>query len=128
MAGMQRGGVAETWTETILRRLRTITPLTLGLVLVTALLPVLLVLGLVIDVVRRVAFGVPPTAARLALFLWVYLAAEVGGSRRAGGAVAREPGRPPLVRGCREMTWRVQQLWAGASCWRSACCSACGSR
>ena len=31
------------------------------------------------DALRRVAFGVPPTAVRLVLFLWVYLAAEVAG-------------------------------------------------
>ena len=77
--GVQRGGVDETRVEVVLRRLRTILPLVLGLVLVTVLLPALLVVGLVVDAVRRVAFGVPPTAARLALFLWVYLAAEVGG-------------------------------------------------
>ena len=39
----------------------------------------LLVVAVVTDALRRVAFGVPPTAARLVLFLWVYLAAEVAG-------------------------------------------------
>ena len=59
--------------------MRTIPPLWLGLVLLTALMPVLLVVGLVIDAVRWLAFRVPPTAARLVVFLWVYLAAEVAG-------------------------------------------------
>jgi 1-acyl-sn-glycerol-3-phosphate acyltransferase len=110
---MQRGGIAETRTETILRRLRTITPLTLGFVLVTALLPLLLVLGLAIDVVRRVASAVPPTAARLALFLWVYLAAEVVGLAALAGVWLASLGgrrRAWLL----EKTWWVQQLWAGA--------------
>ena len=109
---MQRGGVDETRTETILRRLRTIPPLVLGLVLVTALLPVLLVVGLVIDAVRRVAFGVPPTATRLALFLWVYLAAEVGGLAALGALwLASLGGRRRAW--MLEQTWRFQQLWAG---------------
>ena len=109
---MQRGGVDETRTETILRRLRTIPPLVLGLVLVTALLPVLLVVGLVIDAVRRLAFGVPPTAARLALFLWVYLAAEVGGLIALAALwLASLGGRRRAW--MLEQTWRFQQLWAG---------------
>lgn len=111
--GVQLGGVDETRTETVLRRLRTIPPLVLGLVAVTALLPVLLVVGLAIDAVRRVAFGVPPTAARLALFLWVYLAAEVGGlAALAALWVVSLTGRRSGW--LREMTWRFQQLWAGA--------------
>ena len=110
---VQRGGVDETRSETLLRRLRSIPPLVLGLLLVTALLPVLLILGLAIDFVRRVVSGVPPTAARLALFLWVYLAAETAGlAVLAAVWVASLGGR----RGAwlRDMTWRFQQLWAGA--------------
>ena len=112
MAGVQRGGVDETRVEVVLRRLRTILPLVLGLVLVTVLLPALLVVGLVVDAVRRVAFGVPPTAARLALFLWVYLAAEVGGVVALAAVwVASLGGR----RGAwlRDTTQSLQQLWAG---------------
>ena len=110
---MKRGGVDETRAETVRRRLRTITPLVVGLVLVTALLPALLVVGLVIDVVRRVAFGVPPTAARLVLFLWVYLAAEVGGvAALAAVWVASLGGRRDAW--LRDVTWRFQQRWAGA--------------
>jgi 1-acyl-sn-glycerol-3-phosphate acyltransferase len=110
---VQRGGVDETRAETVLRRLRTITPLVLGLVLVTTLLPVLLAAGLAIDALRRVASGVPPTAARLVLFLWVYLAAEVGGvAALALLWVASMGGRRRAW--LRDWTWRFQQLWAGA--------------
>jgi 1-acyl-sn-glycerol-3-phosphate acyltransferase len=108
---VQRGGVDESRAETVQRRLRTITPLVLGLVLVTALLPLLLVVGLVIDAVRRAASGIRPTAARLVLFLWVYLAAEVVGlAVLAALWVASLGGRRRA--GLRDATWRVQQLWA----------------
>src|SRR5512146_2325489 len=110
---MERGGVDETRAETVMRRLRTIPSRALGLVVVTVLLPVLLVVAVMTDALRRVASGVPPTAARLVLFLWVYLAAEIAGvAVLATLWVASLGGR----RGAwlREMTWRVQQLWAGA--------------
>ena len=65
-----------------------------------------------IDAVRRVAFGVPPTAARLVLFLWVYLAAEVGGVAALGALwVASLGGRRRAW--LLEVTWRFQRLWAG---------------
>ncbi|HEY1285074.1 MAG TPA: lysophospholipid acyltransferase family protein [Solirubrobacterales bacterium] len=110
---MYPGGVDETRAETVRRRLRTIPPLVVGLVLVTALLPVLLVIGLSIDAARRVAFGVPPTAARLVLFLWVYLAAEIWGltALAAVWIVSLGGGRRAWMA---DMTWRLQQLWAGA--------------
>jgi 1-acyl-sn-glycerol-3-phosphate acyltransferase len=109
---VQRGGVDETRSETVLRRLRTIPPLVLGLLLVTVLFPVLLVVALVVDLARRVASGVPPTAARLLAFLWVYLAAEVVGLAAMAAAWVLTLG------GCREvrlqrMTLRLQQRWAG---------------
>lgn len=59
---MRRGGVDESRSETVLRRLRTILPLVLGLLLVTALLPALLVVGLAIDLGRWAVSRVPPTA------------------------------------------------------------------
>ena len=109
---MQRGGVDETRVETVLRRSRTIPPLVLGLVLITALFPPLLVISVAVDVVRRLAFGVPPTALRLTAFLWVYLAAEVVGLVAMAAAWALSLG------GRREaalerMTLGLQQLWAG---------------
>ncbi len=109
---MNRGGVDETRAETVLRRLRTIPPLVLGLVVVTALLPALLVIGLLTDAVRRIGPGVPPTAARLVLFLWVYLAAEVAGlAALAALWVASLGGRRRAW--LAEATWRLQQRWAG---------------
>jgi 1-acyl-sn-glycerol-3-phosphate acyltransferase len=110
---VHRGGVDETRAETVLRRLRTIPPLVLGLVLVTALLPALLVVGLLIDLARRIGSGVPPTAARLVLFLWVYLAAEVAGlAALAALWIASLGGRRRAW--LRDATWRLQQRWAGA--------------
>jgi 1-acyl-sn-glycerol-3-phosphate acyltransferase len=110
---VQRGGVDETRAETVRRRLRTIPPLVLGLLLVTALLPVLLIAGLATDFVRRVASGTPPTATRLALFLWVYLAAETGGLLALAALWLASLGgrREAWLRGA---TWRLQQRWAGA--------------
>jgi 1-acyl-sn-glycerol-3-phosphate acyltransferase len=104
--------VDEPRATTLKRRLRAIVPLVVAFVVVTALLPVLVLVGLAVDLVRRIASSVPPTAARLALFLWVYLAAEVSGlAALAAVWVAGLGGR----RGewMRDATWRVQQLWAG---------------
>jgi len=84
----------------------------LGLLLVTVLFPALLVLALVVDVVRRLAFEIPPTAVRLIAFLWVYLAAEVVGLAAMAAAWVLSLGgrrQAALVR----MTLRLQQLWAG---------------
>ncbi len=110
MMGVQRGGVDETRTETLLRRLRSIPPLVLGLLLVTALLPVLLLVGLAIDFGRWAVSRVPPTATRLALFLWVYLAAEV--AALAAAWVASGGGRRDAW--LRDVTGRLQHLWAAA--------------
>jgi 1-acyl-sn-glycerol-3-phosphate acyltransferase len=113
MRDVQRGGIDETRSETVLRRLRSIPPLVLGLLLVTALLPVLLVAGLAIDLGRWAASRVPPTATRLALFLWVYLAAEVAGLAALAAAwVASGAGRREAW--LRDVTGRLQQLWAAA--------------
>lgn len=107
-----RGGVDETRRETVLRRLRTIPPLVLGLLALTALFPVLLVLALVVDVARRLASGVPPTAARLLAFLWAYLAAEVAGlAAMAGVWVISLGGRREAA--LQRMTLGLQQRWAG---------------
>lgn len=109
----QRGGVDETRAETVLRRLRTIPPRVLGLLLVTALIPALLALALLVDLGRRLAFGVPPTAARLLAFLWVYLAAEVAGlaAMTAVWALSLGGRREAALQ---QMTLGLQQLWAGA--------------
>jgi hypothetical protein len=110
---MQRGGVDENRSETVLRRLRTIPPLVLGLLLVTALLPALLIVGMAIDLGRWAVSRVPPTATRLALFLWVYLAAEVAGLAALAAAwVASGGGRRDAW--LRDVTWRLQEAWAAA--------------
>jgi 1-acyl-sn-glycerol-3-phosphate acyltransferase len=107
-----RSSVAdESRSETVARRLRTIPSLLVAFLLVTVLLPAFVLIGLAIDAARRVAFGVPPTAARLALFLWTYLAAEVGGLAALAAIWLWAPTarrRPRLLEG----TWRLQQLWA----------------
>lgn len=110
---MQRGGVDETRSETVLRRVRTIPPIVLGLVLVTALLPALLVTGVIIDAVRRVASGTRPTAVRLVLCLWAYLAAEVVGlAALAAIWVVSLGGRRDVW--LRDLTWRLQRMWANS--------------
>ena len=107
------GGVDETRGETVRRRLRTIVPRVLGFLLVTVLLPVLLVVAVVTDALRRVASGMPPTAVRLVLFLWGYLAAEVAGVAALATLWVASLGDRRSA-WLRETTWRVQQLWAGA--------------
>jgi 1-acyl-sn-glycerol-3-phosphate acyltransferase len=110
---VQRGGVDETRAETVRRRLRTIPPYALGLVLVTTLLPVLLLAALVTDAARRVTFGVRSTAVRLLFFLWTYLAAEVVGLAALTALwVASLGGRRRAW--LEDATWRLQQRWAGA--------------
>ena len=85
----------------------------MGLALVTVLLPALLPAALAIDAARRAASGVRPTAARLLLFLWAYLAAEVAGlAALAALWVASVGGRRWAW--LEDATWRLQQLWAGA--------------
>lgn len=113
MMGVQRGGVDETRSETLLRRLRSIPPRVLGLLLVTTLLPALLVVGLAIDLGRWAVSRVRPTATRLALFLWVYLVAEVAGLAALAAAwVASLGGHRDAW--LRRATLRLQQLWAAA--------------
>ncbi len=111
MTGMERGGLDETRGEVVRRRLRTVPPVVLGLVLVTALFPALLVLAVVVDLVRWIARRTPWMATRLLCFLWVYLAGEtLGLAALLGLWVAAGFGR----RGAwlRDRTWAFQQRWA----------------
>lgn len=107
---MRHSGVEETRSETVLRRLRTIPPLVLGLLLVTAIFPLLFVVAAIVDLVRRLAFGVPPTAVRLLAFLWVYLAAEVVGLGAMAAAWALSLGgrRDSALQ---RMTLGLQRQW-----------------
>ena len=109
---VQRGGVEETRSETVLRRLRTVPPVGFGLLALTVLLPLLAVLAVVVDVARRFASGVPPTALRLLAFLWVYLAAEVLGLAAMAAAWALSLGGRREA-SLRRWTLGLQQLWVG---------------
>jgi 1-acyl-sn-glycerol-3-phosphate acyltransferase len=91
----------------IRRRLWTV-PLHLALfVLATLALPLLLTVGLVVDAVRWLVRRRPWMATRLALFLWVYLAAEAWAIVALFLAWAVPP-RERLV----ERTYRLQARWA----------------
>lgn len=107
-----RGGLTETRAQVIGRRVRTIPPVVLGLVLVTALLPLLLVVAVLVDLVRWVTRRTPWMAVRLTLFLWVYLAAETAGllALLALWAAAGFGRREAWMA---DWTWRFQQVWAG---------------
>ena len=111
-AAIERGGLDEPRSDTIARRVKTIATRVIGLVLVTALFPALLVLALAVDLVRSATRQVPWVATRLLCFLWVYLAAEVVGLLALLGVwVAAGFGRRRAWMA--EWTWRFQQVWAG---------------
>ena len=61
---IERGGFEEARSETIRRRVKTIVPRVIGLVLVTVLFPVLLVIALALDLVRWATRRVPWVATR----------------------------------------------------------------
>ena len=82
----------------------------LGLPVLSALLPLLLCLALLVDLARWAARRRPFMAVRLTAFLWVYLAAE------AVGLVALLGVWIVSCFGLRgnallDLTWRFQQLW-----------------
>ena len=93
--------------STILRRLRTVPLFLLLFVVTTVALPFLLAVAVVVDAVRWLVRRRPWMATRLALFLWVYLAAEALAIVALGLAWAVPP-RSRLV----ERTYRLQALWA----------------
>lgn len=95
-----------------MRRLRTVPPIVIGVVVVTALLPVLALGALGVDLVRWLARRTPWMAVRLVAFLWVYLAAETAGLLALLGIwIAAGFGARRRWMGGR--TWSVQQRWAG---------------
>ena len=61
----------------VARRLKTIPPYTLGLIVVTALLPLLLVGALLVDIFRAITQRKPFMALRLVVFLWIYLVTDI---------------------------------------------------
>ena len=84
---------------------------------VTALLPVLLAISLLVDAIRLALRRTPPTIARLILMLEAYLVAQaVGLCLLFGVWVASGFGGSP--RRLAAMTFAVQQAWAG---WLMGC-------
>ncbi len=110
---VQRGGVDETRGEVIRRRLRTIPPMVLGTIVVTALLPALVIAALLVDVVRFATRRVPFMTVRMLLVLWVYLVGEALAIMVFGFAwlFALGPRRREWLQ---SSTWHVQQAWAGS--------------
>ncbi len=102
------------WSEPrgrkVARRLKTIPPILIGLLVVTALLPVLLIGALVVDVVRAVTQRKPWMALRLVAFLWIYLASDSVGlvALAAMWLLAGFRHREERLGG---WTWHLQQLW-----------------
>jgi len=109
--------VSETaWKEPrgqkVARRLKSITLIFLGLVLVTALLPVLLVGAFFVDLFRWLTKRSTWMAMRLVLFLWIYLAGDAFGIC-ALFAVWVLSGFGHDRERLLDWTWRFQQLWVG---------------
>lgn len=109
---MDRGGIGESRGRVIVRRLKTVPPVLLGFVLVTALFPALLVVALLLDVGRAVVLRTPFMATRLLVLLWVYLAVESAGLLALLSLwLAAGFGRRRAWMA--DWTWRFQQVWAG---------------
>ena len=108
-----RGGVDETRGEVIRRRLRTVPLMLLGTLLVTALLPLLVLLALLVDVVRFATRRDPFMTVRMVGVLWVYLIGETRRDHdlRPRLALAWGPRRRQWLE---SSTWYVQQGWAGS--------------
>jgi 1-acyl-sn-glycerol-3-phosphate acyltransferase len=92
--------------KTWLRRLITIPTLVLIFAAVSAGLPLLLVVAVVVDLVRAASTGKPAMAARLVVFLWVYLLGEMWAilALAAVAVLGRDRSR--------QATSRLQSLWA----------------
>lgn len=90
----------------LLRRLVTVTSVYAGFVLITALLPLILTVFLLVDLTRRFVAGKPFMATRMLLFGWLYLLGEVWGLFILGIT-------SPLPRArAVEATYRLQNRWA----------------
>jgi 1-acyl-sn-glycerol-3-phosphate acyltransferase len=104
------------WTEPrgqkVARRLKTIPLILVGLVLVTALLPVLLVGAFFVDLFRWATKRSTWMAMRLVLFLWIYLLIGTAGIIGLFGiwlACGFGRNEDRMV----NWTWHFQQLWIG---------------
>jgi len=89
------------WT----RRLITIPGVYVGLILSTAVLPLVLVLALALDLVRLSVAGTPAMTVRIAVFGWLYLVGEAWAllAMAGVGLVAREKSI--------SATYRLQKMW-----------------
>ena len=96
----------------VARRLKTIPPVVIGVVLVTALLPLLLIGALLVDVFRAITSRKPFMALRLVAFLWIYLLAENAGLLALLGVWVLCGFGHNKAR-MLDWTWRFQQRWAG---------------
>ena len=104
------------WSEPrgqkVARRLKTVPLILVGLVLVTALLPVLLVGAFFVDLFRWATRRSTWMAMRLVLFLWIYLAGDTVGILSLFGVWVLSGfgrNRERML----DWTWRFQQLWVG---------------
>ena len=96
----------------VARRLKTIPLILAGLVLVTALLPVLLVGAFFVDLFRWATKRSTWMAMRLVLFLWIYLAGDTVGIISLFGVWVLSGfgrNRERML----DWTWRFQQIWVG---------------
>lgn len=104
------------WSEPrgqkVARRLKTVPLAFVGLILVTALLPVLLVGAFFVDLFRWAFRRKTWMAMRLVLFLWIYLLIDVAGILGLFGiwlGCGFGHDRERMV----DWTWHFQQLWIG---------------
>lgn len=94
----------------VARRLKTIPPILLGFVLVTALLPLLLLGALLIDLFRAITSRKPFMALRLVAFLWIYLTADTA-ALLAMFALWLASGFGRNRERMADSTWHLQQFW-----------------
>ncbi|MSX01880.1 MAG: hypothetical protein F2813_01820 [Actinobacteria bacterium] len=110
---MTSTSVDESRSKTVLRRLKTIPPILIGLLLVTALLPVLLIVALLVDAVRAATQRKPWMALRLVVFLWIYLIVDTCGLV-ALFVIWLLAGFGHNKKLMIDWTWHFQQAWVGA--------------
>lgn len=94
----------------VARRLKTIPPILIGFLLVTALLPLLVLGALLIDLFRAITSRKPFMALRLVAFLWIYLTADTA-ALLAMFALWLASGFGRNRERMADSTWHLQQFW-----------------
>lgn len=107
---MEQSADREPRGSKVARRLKTIPPIMIGFVLVTALLPLLLLGALLVDLFRAISKRKPFMALRLVAFLWIYLADDTG-ALLAMFALWLASGFGRNRERMADSTWHFQQLW-----------------